>query len=103
VEPGCPTLVERGRCVVHQVQHDRRYNRERPVRHQLYQTPMHRAWRTRVIARDPICVRCHERLSVVANHIVPVEHGGQWTLDNGEGLCRACDNVVKGEERRKRW
>ena len=52
------------------------------------------------MARDPLCVRCLETGRVtpskIADHIVPLDpndpESGDWSLDNGMGLCQPCHN-----------
>lgn len=94
VVAGCPELCDPGEyyCPRHKLQRERRYNRIRPKRHQLYQTAAHRQWRRAVLARDPVCKMCGAARSVIADHIVPIAHGGSWDLSNGQGLCRRCHN-----------
>lgn len=54
--------------------------------------------RARILNRDPVCVLCIERdvtsLSVVVDHIKPLEHGGTDADDNLRGLCLDCHDVV---------
>ena len=55
-----------------------------------------------VLARDPLCRRCAARglvvASIIADHIVPIETGGSWSLGNGQGLCEHCHNVKRARE-----
>ena len=67
----------------------------------------HRQWRKLVLAKDPLCVHCEEkgviRLSVIADHIDPLDpndpQAGDWSLENGRGLCVACHNIRHAEDR----
>jgi len=43
-----------------------------------------------VLARDPICRSCRRAPSTEADHIVPLAQGGDWSLENGQGLCKTC-------------
>jgi 5-methylcytosine-specific restriction endonuclease McrA len=47
-----------------------------------------------ILARDPLCkiaVLCDGTApSVEADHIVPLNAGGDWSLENGQGGCKAC-------------
>jgi 5-methylcytosine-specific restriction protein A len=56
----------------------------------------HRRWRTMVLARHPVCTMCRLQSASVADHIVPLNprdpRGGDWSLENGQGLCHACHN-----------
>jgi 5-methylcytosine-specific restriction endonuclease McrA len=44
--------------------------------------------RARVLRRDPVCRRCHERPSAIVHHVVPVEQGGSDREGNLIGVCR---------------
>lgn len=101
--PGCPTLI-RGpgsKCERHQRAERRRYDRARGTSAERGYGGRHRRWRRMVLARDPVCVdpygRHAERGEVVpatvADHIVPLRRGGEWTLENGQGLCASCHGV----------
>jgi 5-methylcytosine-specific restriction protein A len=101
--PGCPELVERGRCT----KHDKQGDRERGTAWQRgYRTAHTRSFRPAVLLRDPVCVcdatnthghgaKCY-RASTVADH---------WPLSkreliergmdsddpkHGRGLCKPC-------------
>jgi hypothetical protein len=37
-----------------------------------------------------IRVKCNGALSTVADHVVPVRQGGQWSMENGQGACDLC-------------
>ncbi len=58
--------------------------------------------RARILARDPICVRCIERdvvrESAIVDHITPLEHGGTDDDDNLRGLCVDCHDEVTREQ-----
>lgn len=49
-----------------------------------------RRLRLMVLARDPICMICHERPSTDADHIVAKARGGSDELSNLQGLCGWC-------------
>jgi 5-methylcytosine-specific restriction protein A len=57
----------------------------------------HRRWRTMVLHRFPYCVVCGD-VATVADHIVPLRAGGEWTLENGQGLCLSCHNAKAAKE-----
>ena len=67
----------------------------------------HRRWRKMVLHRHPRCVTClaagRLTLSTVADHIVPLNpnnpHAGNWSLDNGQGLCAPCHNEKTAGEK----
>lgn len=46
-----------------------------------------------ILERDPLCVQCHSRPSVIADHIVPKAEGGNDDPSNGQGLCADCDRT----------
>jgi HNH endonuclease len=52
-----------------------------------------------VLARDPVCKRCGEAPSVIADHVKPLRQGGGWELSNGAGMCRRCDGIKGFGER----
>lgn len=71
----------------------------------------HRKWRLMVLARNPLCVRClaedKTSAATVADHVVPLDPknptGGDWSLDNGQGLCHAHHNQKTGAEKKAPW
>jgi 5-methylcytosine-specific restriction endonuclease McrA len=98
--PGCPEpAVERGRCAAHQKK--RRPKRTRPN----YNTAAHRKWAQLVKVRDPYCVDPYDRhpneqrLSQIADHIVPVREGGDYSMENGRGVCWSCHEYGKATQR----
>lgn len=50
--------------------------------------------RKRILARDPICVKCKEKgivsESKEVDHIIPLDFGGSNRDDNLQGLCVPC-------------
>lgn len=63
----------------------------------------HRKWARQVLKEHPLCVRCLERgittPSVIADHIEPWQDGGEkFALENGQGLCRTCNNQKTAED-----
>lgn len=48
------------------------------------------ALRERVIAANPICVKCKRNLVDDVDHIIPIAQGGTDDIDNLQGLCRGC-------------
>ena len=61
----------------------------------------HRRWRSMVLSRDPICRLCEREPSTEADHIVPLSHGGGWSLENGQGLCKTCHSRKTARERQR--
>ena len=62
----------------------------------------HEKWRQLVLHRDPACqiaVKCKGMtVSTVADHIVQVTEGGDWTMENGQGCCEACHQWKRAME-----
>ena len=51
--------------------------------------------------RDPICKICNNRLSQVADHIIPISQGGdKYDMDNLQGVCHKCHNKKSQSERK---
>jgi 5-methylcytosine-specific restriction protein A len=44
-----------------------------------------------ILKEHPICNHpgCHA-VATEADHIVPLDQGGGWELENGQGLCKPC-------------
>lgn len=104
-ESGCPTLVERGqtrcpRCeAVHLEKKGRAYDAGRPAPAERGYDERHRAWREKILKRDPVCKTCRVNPSRVADHIVPIGEGGsRFSMSNGQGQCNTCHNVKRQEE-----
>ena len=88
--PGCPALVDRGRCEQHAA---KQYLTPRRPAKSGPSDPfksLQSKWRKTIIARDPICrfPGCRKP-SAEADHIVPRSKGGGWELENGQGLCKS--------------
>lgn len=93
--PGCAEIYEgnEGRCPAH-----RREARGRRVTNRAYSTPAHRAFRTAVLTRDPICVACRQDFATVADHyprtrLQLIDDGANPNDPSyGRGLCAPCHN-----------
>lgn len=61
-------------------------------------------WRLLILGRDPVCRGCQLAPSVYADHIAPVppddRNAGDWSEDNGQGLCPSCDAFKRQREQR---
>ena len=55
-----------------------------------------------VLARDPLCVDYKAQGKIVpatdADHIVALARGGDWSEDNGQGLCHSCHSLKTRRE-----
>jgi len=84
---GCAELVPSGSRCSH---HPRRAD-VRPSAHRRgYGSVQWLRLRKMTLARDPVCVKCEGREATVADHVIPKKRGGQDSLANLQGLCRAC-------------
>lgn len=57
-----------------------------------------RELRAQVMARDPICKRCHAKPSKHADHKLAKRDGGRDELANLEGLCHSCHSSKTARE-----
>lgn|SRR5436190_21576924 len=92
--PTCPNPARpgKGRCDTHQ----RELERERSARRRIatkgtFKTKRWEMLRRQVLAEQPICAICTERLSQEIDHIQPLSQGGApYDRANVRGLCRDC-------------
>ena len=90
---GCPELTTTAKCEAHTRQRDAD---QRHRKGSAYQTAGHRAFRTLVLHRDPICVVCHITIATEADH--HPKDRDQLILEGldpnnpefGRGLCKSC-------------
>jgi 5-methylcytosine-specific restriction protein A len=91
---GCPVIYAgtATRCP----EHETAAKQKHWAKTTAYKSPGHRAFRTAVLTRDPICVICHLRPTTVADHY-PMERtdlieAGLNPNDPqyGRGLCKPC-------------
>jgi 5-methylcytosine-specific restriction enzyme A len=100
--PGCPELMDGGLCPAH----PRAREHERGNAASRGYGERHRRWRLLVLAKDPICRDCeaHGRIveATVADHITPLPKpnwwDGNWSIENGRGLCLSCHNRKTARE-----
>lgn len=91
--PGCPTLVDSGRCATHNTQ-----ARKARVDNRAYSSKAHLTFRDAVLKRDPTCVLCHNAPSHVADHYprtrreLVAHHMNPNDPKHGRGLCDDCHN-----------
>jgi 5-methylcytosine-specific restriction protein A len=101
--PGCPELVERGRCARH------RRDAQRARADAGQRTGSTRRWRELRVwllkERGPWCAAClaegrHE-LWTEADHVRPLHRGGADVFENLQGLCRRHHRDKTDRERRE--
>jgi 5-methylcytosine-specific restriction enzyme A len=94
--PACGALCEGRHCARHassdnRVLARRRFDARRGTAHSRGYDRRHAKWRLLILARDPLCKIGHfckgEAPSTVADHIIPLSQGGDWSMDNGQGAC----------------
>lgn len=93
--PGCPALVERGRCP----KHARRDTRQRGTRQQQGYGGAWPTIRARVLLEQPGCAGCG-RPATTVDHRVPLSRGGTHDRDNLQALCHSCHNRKTAATRR---
>jgi len=68
----------------------------------VYDSPVWKRLRRRVLQEEPICRLCHTNPSTVADHIVELLDGGApYDRANLQGSCHRC-NVAKGQRAAQR-
>ncbi len=90
LEPGCPVLVERGRCKAHRI----RYPDRRPTAARRGYDATWRRVRAAYLRAQPFCEACEREGRTTAaqlvDHIVPLRSGGaRLDPSNLQSLCRA--------------
>jgi 5-methylcytosine-specific restriction protein A len=99
--PGCGQLCVERYCPKHLFADSRKaarrnYDAKRGSAHARGYGRRHERWRNIVIARDPLCrinIMCDKDFpapSTDADHVIPINAGGDWSLENGQGACHAC-------------
>ena len=93
-EPGCPTLVDTGRCPTH-ARKPWSVGRHDHGTTTRTGTAAYFRWRRQVMARDRNTCRikgpgCTQR-ATEADHITPIAWGGaEYDPANGQGICHTC-------------
>jgi 5-methylcytosine-specific restriction protein A len=107
--PNCPELADVGEyCASHRKVREKDDREHRGTSSQRGYDKRHRKWRNAVLARDPLCVECLKRGQIVpskiADHIAPLDPNdpasGDWSLENGQGLCITHHNQKTALEQR---
>ena len=91
--PGCPELVQGGRCQAHQAAKHKHIDRKRKgAEHRaVYQTVAWRRLRAVLLSGEPWCRACRTEWAAEVDHIVPISAGGgAYELSNLQPLCKSC-------------
>jgi len=97
--PGCPGLVPTGttRCQLCETAKQADYRSRRdPTTNAHYKSRGHARFRRLVLARDPVCVLCHDAIATDADHwprsLRELLAAGENPNDpaHGRGLCHPC-------------
>lgn len=102
-EPGCPALVQKGRCPTHFTENRGRTDRYRGSRHERGYGAEWEDTRERVLERDfYLCQVCLTRTASEVDHVVPKEAGGSDVDDNLQSICSICHEIKTGLENASR-
>lgn len=113
IEPGCGAKCSGRYCARHGGALLRARGSAPSARQRGYDS-RHEKWRLLILHRDPLCQisafilarfpdcaaakRCGGMSpSVIADHIIPLRAGGDFSMSNGQGGCRACHNFKTRE------
>lgn len=60
-------------------------------------------WRGGILANEPLCRHCAEKgITAVAedvDHIIPLENGGEYSVENACPLCKPCHKAKTAKDR----
>jgi 5-methylcytosine-specific restriction enzyme A len=101
-QPGCPALVQSGRCLVHKREQRRPHDERRGTAHERGYGARWQRVRKTFLAAHPLCRSCEHagRLTPakVVDHIVP--HRGNmelfWDRANWAPMCAPCHDRKTG-------
>lgn len=100
LHPGCPALVDKGRCDAHGGQ--RAPWQAKPAAPVRLRGRANQARRRRLFAREPLCRSCvasgRVTMATIADHIVPLAEGGADTEANLQPLCASCHDAKTRKE-----
>ncbi len=91
--PGCRNLGTGSRCPAHQEAADASRQAWASTEGSASSRGYGATWRRlrqMVLNRDPICRQCRREPSFAVDHVVPKARGGDDSMENLQGLCRAC-------------
>lgn len=92
-QPGCSTLVPRGRCEAHARP---AWSGTQPAPARIRGRKLERL-RNQLFNQQPLCVRCQAEgrvtIAVIRDHIVPLTEGGLDVEVNTQGLCGPCSDA----------
>lgn len=95
-KPGCPNL----NCTEHSNARDYDQARRDSRSREIYNSSRWRKLRLVVLRRDVLCRVCGDAAATIADHIVPIEQGGDaWSVENLQGVCVPCHNAKTASER----
>jgi len=107
-QPGCPALVDRGRCPAHQ---KAAYKADREARGSAAQRGYDARWRRYrewYLNQHPLCAMCEKEgrvtAAVIVDHVVPVQSKDDprfYDETNHQGLCVRCNAIKTTEDKRK--
>ena len=99
LEPGCPRLVQAGRCPLHARSAWTNSTGVTPAR--IRGRKLQRL-RKRLFKAHPLCVACQARgrvsIATIRDHVIPLSEGGADDESNVQALCRACSDVKTHDE-----
>lgn len=103
--PGCGAACSGRTCAKHAQEDPRRIaDRERGSSTARGYGRRHQKWRLLILHRDPLCKIAHFCAglapSTIADHVIPLRAGGDWSLENGQGACERCHNWKRSMESR---
>ncbi len=65
----------------------------------FYQSPAWRKLRALKLEQNPLCEQCGMKSAKVADHITPINQGGEpLDINNLQSLCHTCHNCKSGRE-----
>lgn len=90
--PGCPALVERGRCTKHPYPIRERERRRESAAKRGYDSTWHKK-RAAKLSRTPFCeirVKCRGAKATEVDHIKSLRKGGTHEQSNLQSACKPC-------------
>jgi 5-methylcytosine-specific restriction protein A len=89
--PGCPELVDKGRCPEHRRQDQQQRDTKTPEERRFYSSARWQAIRADQLRREPLCRDCKVEgrvtIAKVADHVTPRRQGGSDDPSNLQSQC----------------